>query len=408
MNNTGNKDISIFERHPRMTIVCFCLVSIFILDFLSANIYRFLNGYLWNDRKYASQQKLEKTYRIPSKFYHHGLATKKAIHGISWGPNIYDYYTNSLGFKDKSNRDIPLASNKHRIVFIGDSFTEGVGIDYEQTFVGLIDETLSKKKVEVLNAGVKSYSPIIYWKKVRYLIENIGLKFDQLVVFLDIGDAQDEAIYYCLDESGNVKYNARKLEQSNCKLVKDENENYYGILLNRFKTSIDNNSILTRTVLQKIYHIIYTKEKAVPQVALPFLADKNNSQYKYSRAAWTIDNKLYQEYGKQGLGEMKFYMDKLNDMLKKNDIKLTVAVYPWPIQIAADDLNSIQATFWSDWCRRRGVNFINYFPYFVTGKSKEDRMQIINKYYTKNDVHFNKAGHRLIADVFLADYDRQK
>ena len=39
-----------------------------------------------------------------------------------------------------------------RIMFIGDSFTEGIMLDWEDTFVGIISDSLKNKNVEVLNA----------------------------------------------------------------------------------------------------------------------------------------------------------------------------------------------------------------------------------------------------------------
>ena len=88
-----------------------------------------------------------------------------------------------------------MKSANRRILFIGDSFTEGVSLKYEDTFVGLIDSALKKEKIDVLNAARASYSTIIYWRKIKYLIEDIGLKFDEVVVFIDISDAQDEGFY---------------------------------------------------------------------------------------------------------------------------------------------------------------------------------------------------------------------
>ena len=79
-------------------------------------------------------------------------------------------HTNSLGFKDKSSRTVsllPTRDIKKRIVFIGDSFTNGFALEYEDTFVGIIDKELNKRSIEVLNAGVASYSPIIYWRKIK-------------------------------------------------------------------------------------------------------------------------------------------------------------------------------------------------------------------------------------------------
>ena len=83
-------------------------------------------------------------------------------------------------------------------MFIGDSVTEGIFLNYEDTFVGLIDKYFEKKNIQVLNAGVATYSPSIYFAKINYFLEQ-GLKFDELVVFIDISDIVDEAIWYDLD-----------------------------------------------------------------------------------------------------------------------------------------------------------------------------------------------------------------
>ena len=53
-----------------------------------------------------------------------------------WGPANSRVVTNSLGFKDASTRNVPLVADRRRVVFIGDSFTEGVGVAYEESFVG--------------------------------------------------------------------------------------------------------------------------------------------------------------------------------------------------------------------------------------------------------------------------------
>ena len=59
------------------------------------------------------------------------------------------------------------------------------------------------EKIEFLNAGVISYSPTIYYNKIRYLLD-AGLKFDEVVVLSDLSDVQDEAIaYFCIDELAN-------------------------------------------------------------------------------------------------------------------------------------------------------------------------------------------------------------
>ena len=80
---------------------------------------------------------------------------------------------------------------KYDVAFIGDSFTEGVGLNYEDTFVGII-ENLTQKKI--LNLGIVSSSPSLYLKKLNYIL-NEGIHFDDLIVAMDLSDIYDELSY---------------------------------------------------------------------------------------------------------------------------------------------------------------------------------------------------------------------
>ena len=42
---------------------------------------------------------------------------------------------------------------------------------------------MKSKNVQILNAGVASQSPIIYYKKIKHFIEVKKLNFDELIVF---------------------------------------------------------------------------------------------------------------------------------------------------------------------------------------------------------------------------------
>jgi len=380
---------SMFERHACRTMFLFITTFLLIFDFAGANIYKFLHGYPWSLR--AANR--ERIYRIPSSLYHHDLAAKSAVRRVSWGPYLYDYYTNSLGFRDQSTREIALIPKKHRIIFMGDSFTEGLGIDYEHTFVGLIDAALSRKGIEVLNAAVASYSPIIYWRKTKYLIETVGLKFNQLIVYLDISDAEDEARYYSLNESGNVvRTDYKMLESRYKKPTGSKAVRYMASVIQDLKGCIRDNSVLLYAMLDKLRDIIFPIDR---------------SCIHSDRSRWTIDDAVYREYGQQGLREMELYMDKLYELLKENRIKLTVAVYPWTAQIIQGDPDSLQVVFWRNWCEQHDVDFINYFPYFINAGILQDRIQVADKYFLKHDAHWNAKGHQLVADGFLAYYENR-
>src|SRR5262249_13185665 len=76
------------------------------------------------------------------------------------------------------------------------------------SFAGLLAKAGEQRpdRIEFLNAGVASYSPSIYYKKIKYLLDR-GLKFDEVVLLSDSSDVEDEATsYFCIDD--DPKYHA--------------------------------------------------------------------------------------------------------------------------------------------------------------------------------------------------------
>ena len=139
MKDSFKEKNSIFERNPKITIICTVLIFSLILDFLLTNAIQLI-------------EKDEIKIRVKHPVYHHTFK-KNSKSTEPYRGNKYTFFgghkitifTNSLGFKGKSIREVPLKSDNHRILFIGDSFTEGVSLDYEDTFVGFIDLALQKK-----------------------------------------------------------------------------------------------------------------------------------------------------------------------------------------------------------------------------------------------------------------------
>ena len=70
--------------------------------------------------------------------------------------------TNSLAMRDSENRQISLESQSKRVLLIGDSMIEGLGVDYDDSVAGNLQKIWQATGVEVLNAGVVSYSPHLY------------------------------------------------------------------------------------------------------------------------------------------------------------------------------------------------------------------------------------------------------
>jgi lysophospholipase L1-like esterase len=359
-----------FERNPKKTIALIVLTATIAMDFAAAQILKVLGLYT---PPYQNPRVTERQYRKAHEVFHHTLLPYVDFENARWGPLRHTIKTNSLGFKDNCNRNVPLVTDKYRILFIGDSFTEGKGYEYDRTFVGLVDEEFRGQGVDILNAAVASYSPIIYLRKVAYLIETVHLKFDHLIVFIDISDIEDEGRSYWFDENRNVQSEAKKQQEGKRNKKK-------------FKDTLAENTIL------QSYLRLWFRRLRYQMSALR--GEDMRHAVNLDRSLWTVDEKLYREYGEQGLGTAAEHMEELYRLLRERGIGLTIAVYPWPDQILREDLDSIQVKFWQSWANRRQITMLNFFPDFIDGR---EAMDVIREYFIPGDTHWNDRGHRLIA-----------
>jgi len=315
--------------------------------------------------------------------FHHGI--KPNSEGLdTYGPYSAKYFSNSLGLRDEKIREVSLEADHPRILFIGDSFTEGGPIPWDKTFVGRVAEELKSKNIEVLNAGVASYCPITERIKLRQLLGEKGLQVDRVVLCLDISDLKD-IFYYEEDREGKVREipygpfhdKAGRLRRADevCGWLENHVEKNFVIL----------GAIVRNVRLQWRRHASstgVTEYDAIPDWA-------------YN---WPDYQGPYQDLVEKGLVKIKAEMTRLALDLKARHLQLTLVVYPWPQQVKAGAKPSRAETEWASWAKENEVQFISLFPVFV---NQEPAEQVIQKYYWKNDAHWNVEGHRLVAEALL-------
>jgi GDSL-like Lipase/Acylhydrolase family len=364
--------------------VVLLLVVLVLSDVLLAQVAKAIL-HLWDVRN------VERMYRVQSPIYHHDLARNQETMGL-WGVKRYPMRTNSLGFKDRQVREVPLQANRRRIVLLGDSFTEGIGVAYEETYAGHIAEALKLRNIEVLNAAVSSYSPAIYYRKTKYLLEELGLSFDEVVVFLDLSDIQDEAAFYELDQHEHViavgDWPERLISRNQ---PVSERESFASLL--------QNNSVLVRflSLLAERVWAEHPGYGACREMGKEALAAMTNLE----RSLWTTNDSVFEKYGKVGLEKAQGNMGRLLDLLQRHHKKLTLVVYPWPDQIMQRDLRSKQVEFWKRWAGAHGVPFVNLFPTFI---AEDDPEAVIGRYFIPCDMHLNEAGHQRFAQAFFKEW----
>ena len=322
-------------------------------------------------------------YRTPHPCFHHGLVQNMAVEGV-WGDIKYPLYTNSFAFKDSSVFEAKQDLNKKQVVFIGDSFTEGVGVVYEDTFFGQMRKEFAKNdSIELWNAGCISYSPFLYYNKIKYYTEIENLKIDYLFVFIDGSDIQDEINYKDHQPKCDEKF-----------VPKAGTIEYYRYNIRDDKSLFDiykNHSLLIR-LISNTSKKIFTNEES----------DKN-IKYINNRLAWIDNEEVYQEWGKEGIKLAENYMQELVKLCSEKNIKLTIAVYPWPGMI---NNHKRQLDIWENFAQKNNTPLINLFIPFAQKVKETSLNEVSKKYFIEGDGHWNKKGHELVKESIKIPFEK--
>jgi hypothetical protein len=329
--------------------------------------------------------------RIANPVYDHGFAADFDGYDV-WGELRYRLVTNSLGFKDASARNIPLKPASRRVLLIGDSFAEAIGMGFEDSFAGLLQQAGQQRseQVEFLNAGVASYSPSIYYKKIKYLLD-IGLQFDEVVVFSDTSDVTDEATsYFCIDDDPKYRAHCTSAEGSAQPVTASPAAPLPEVAAAPKKSDffIDRFVITNRvriSIKRSIQSWLGNRRRAI-----------NND---HARIGWTIPGldvaRDYKPLGVEGgIQRSRQNMRALSDLLAARNIPLTIVVYPWAQQLAQGDRNSPQISLWREFCEGRCKAFINLFPvFFAATEADKDWYE---RLFILGDDHFSAEGNRMM------------
>ena len=204
-----------------------------------------------------------------------------------------------------------------------------------------------------------------------------------MVVFIDVSDLYDDNTFYLLNDDLSVwEKNAKDKNLKRRKFLR-----YNFPLTNYYMYVIKMNNRINK--------------EAPPLKSLkPIYTSKANL-----KAEWTYnlqDNiNGYADPITKTKKEMINNIEKLYSLLKKNSIKMSLVVYPWPQTLKNDTVNSEHVKMWEEFCFNKCEKFINFFPFFFNEKKKSSHLNVVKKFYFWNDVHFNKQGNSILAEKLI-------
>jgi hypothetical protein len=382
----------IFIKKIFFNLLIIIFLLFFVDFFFGKSIFNYLNKknderlyFLLKVKKYSSTE--------PHPIYNHTF--QKNYNGKD-SYSTFEFYTctNNYGFRVNCGNKKDNIKN-FDFAIIGDSMTESLGLNYEDSWIYFLEKKLPQ--VNIINLGVRSYSPSISYVKIKELL-NEGFNFKEIFVYIDIGDVENEFLDYRLVDDSKVINNFVSKQERQTIINANNltyNKNQYLLILKNF--------------FKENFRFIYAGSFEIRYWYLP----RPTYRYypKYPTASWTFNKEEISYYDvDKGLERELYAMNKMYELLKSKNIKLSLILIPWPNQLLWDKKNSDHVIIWEKFCKNKCNKFVNLFPVFFNNKetlNRNEALNLIKKYYLPGDMHPSIEGNHLIADEFERIYKNE-
>ncbi len=355
------------------------------------------------EKKTIQANKASFENRIYNEDYKYTFKNNVSFKSQYYG-HIYEINTNDLGFRDSSSKI--LDRNKLYTIIIGDSFVEGVGLEYNNTLVGILNNEFNNKKnnFKFLNAGVSSYSSYLYLKKIKNIIEeNNNLKIKDVIVLFDKSDVEDDEKYLS---------RPKKFENTKGQFINKRKEDFYKDLKElsfwRFFTKQTVSGKTTKLITDGLEEFVSNLKKRI-ELSKKF----NKSFFEITsleiKAIKSINNRPYikdlfrsKQWENKTKNKINFAVENmiiLKNFLDKQNINLIVVLYPWSFEIEDEEFRERYLNYIIPLLNKSKINTIISYDQFLKNNIYEN----VGKYFIYNDVHFNGNGYRIIAKD-IAEY----
>lgn len=348
----------------------------------------------------------------------------------TWGSLRYRLATNSLGWRDAHpGRAVrPSTERQRRIVFLGDSVTDGIGYDFERTFVGLVARRLDEagSDVEVLNGGTVSYSPLLEYLRLKRFLAD-GYRTDGVVLLPDPSDVANELTYgrgYAVDAAGEPVRNS-------------------GIQFQNPMLWLLNSSALVRAGVRAVDLLPWQGQLRQLLEFRSAGADRPSAEPEEAAAGqtapqtippelrthWADDPAVLTGWGEQGLAALERNVGRIQELCRREGIDLLVVFYPHPQHLYLREdpayyevLRSYFPGLWATrerylgraptadptpWrqrmgrlCTQRRIACVDLHPELMATERWHEL-------FIPDDVHLSDTGHQLVARVIARELLRR-
>ena len=281
-------------------------------------------------------------------------------------------------------------STKKNIIFLGDSFTYGLGLNYEDTYVGSLEK--KNTKYNFLNYAVEGYSPSVYHYQIKEII-NSKINFDKVILALDISDFAEESHGWQYENGDKSPRRIDSLEKNEI-AKKDKNESFK-----------QKNLKASRFIAQQINSFfrnvkITFAEKNRKKNLTP--GKTSMGEFFYTEFKNT-DQNLWKPLGfEAGVKKIEDKIIKISSLTRSNNAEFYILIWPWPDTLQFGQAHFNLEKFAEELCVtskcKKLINVIDEF-----NKIKKNDPNWLNNLYIHKDKHTNKLGNQIISDVIMKE-----
>jgi len=320
-------------------------------------------------------------------------------------PEPYTHVYNRQGWIETYDIDTSKPPNTYRIFYLGDSLIEGTA-PMDQSVPSLVEKHLNEiagshgLRFEVINTGTSSYSPLIHYVLIRYVL----LKYepDLIVLNVDMSDEMDDWKYHhtaVYDNDGNP-YAVPPQDALSVPFIDTPKGAVKATPINRILLFLYRQSYFYNLLQQKLF-----KKAGTELTSRLDLGEVNEKQYEqlYQRYSWCRHR--WEKQTIQNATRTFEMLERIARLCQQHGIKLMLTATPHYPQYNGR-VDGTGPPVWSakphyvlaKLSQHIGVPYLNAYEQLIpviTGTPQ-------TTYYYKGDVHLNPDGYQIWAKTHIA------
>lgn len=308
--------------------------------------------------------------------------------------------TNSQGFRDRE-RVLARTGTAPRVLALGDSFTWGAGVSYDEVFVTRLERALQQVApgAEIVNLGVPAWGP----HEERHLLETYGIRFGPDLVVLNFFVGND-----IQNKRGNDTNLTEILVVAGQSYYVHRNGNWVHDTLGPDRWYLYHNlNYLIQVGMSRLLRITRDQEGSMAGEWAPLVSRPRYLKAIHERS--DIYRKEPSRFFEFHWANTRATLLAIRDFLQARQIPLLVVLLPDHVQLdpqlqkeylasgggapEAYDFQKPQRVLRA-WCEENGIPVLDLFPVFQAEANP-------GQLYFSNDIHWTSEGHRLAAGGIL-------